>query len=178
MDIDIQQEVRRIEELYDRIETVIEQWSEELPEPVPAISTWSPVQHIYHVSVASGMMFKGVRLHAEGRHPYAVTEGEPTPVGRYVLTRERMMRGKAQAPKATHPPSELSLEEVRESVARSRAQLEPLRPFLSRLATLSERSNHPFFGALTPAEWLRVARIHLEHHLSIIEDILRARTPQ
>ncbi len=177
MEVDVQQEYHRLKERWNWMEELVKNRGRGLLEPVPSLSAWSPAQHLYHLAVATGMMLKGIRLHVEAQHPYALADGEPSIVGRYVLSRGCMVRGKAQAPEGTHPPVDLSLEELRQSLARSRSRLEAIEPHLPILSSLTERSPHPFFGALTPAEWLRVARIHTEHHIAIVEDLLRTCTP-
>jgi hypothetical protein len=76
--------------------------------------------------------------------------------------------------------------DVSRSLAATRPQLARMRSlcagtdFDRRSASVSAWSvgaqlshmRHPYFGGLTPAEWLRFIPVHHHHHLKIVRDIL------
>jgi len=158
---------------YDTLATLLDREGARFFEKLPG-SDWTPAQHAWHVAVANGMMFKGIRLLCEGRHPQARPEGAPNEIGRHVLATGRMPRGRARAPEAVRPPDTLDLDTLREALQRSRQGLEALAPLLPRLPAVTERAPHPFLGWLSATEWLQVARIHTMHHLHIIDELLGA----
>ncbi|MEH0154964.1 hypothetical protein V6R21_12535 [Limibacter armeniacum] len=84
-----------------------------------------------------------------------------------VLTLGKIPRGIAKAPKGVRPPMEIKEEELY-------IQLENAKSLLDEIKRLPEKSNfeHPYFGRLDLKTSIKFMRIHTEHHLKIIRDIL------
>ena len=175
LDIDIREEHKMIAAFFDEAERFLDSPEDVLYRADEAVSRWSPAQHLHHIFVANGMMLKGVQVIHRGGGP--VTEGgEPNRAGWIVLARERFPRGKAQAPDRVRPADRPDRDTLTASLARSRAKLADLEPLLPSLPEHPGRLPHPYLGELNAAEWLRIVRVHSQHHLGIIREITGERT--
>ena len=170
-DFDLHEEYRLLRDAYDESERLLTLPNAQLFTVNEAVSKWSPAQQLYHLWLAGGRMLKAAQVIHQGRGPVA-TEGEMTRIGRIILGRGVFPRGKAQAPENVRPPDAVSREELSQSLDRSRRSFAAVEPLLAELPDAKGYIEHPFFGALTAAQWVRCARIHTEHHLAIIRDIL------
>lgn len=138
----------------------------------PAVSGWSVAQHAHHAAHVNTKMMAAARELAEGDTSSAA-QGRANAVGWLVLTLQRMPRGKGRSPRAFVPPDDLDAAQLTLALEHSRRALERVEPHLSTLRRSNHRLPHPVMGALTPAQWLRAARLHAEHHRRIIRDIAR-----
>lgn len=86
----------------------------------------------------------------------------------YIFLRGSIPRGKATAPKSV-----VSNDEILKSVIES--QLEMAKIHLQEFKNLPKNSNfqHPYFGKLSLKESHRFLAIHTNHHLAIVNDILK-----
>ena len=86
----------------------------------------------------------------------------------FFLLLERFPRGRARAPQRAKQPSEITGEDIDK-------QLDKTHKLLPKLADLDSKSHfkHPIFGVLNLKESKKFLRIHTEHHLKIIRDILK-----
>ncbi len=77
-------------------------------------------------------------------------------------------RGQGKAPKVVQPNHKASLEELK-------AKAETARNWLKQAADWPAQANfkHPFFGLLDKKLTLKFLKIHTEHHLKIVRDILK-----
>jgi DinB superfamily len=135
----------------------------------PAVSRWSVGEHLDHV----------VKVHAGilayfAEPPVGDTSASGISlVGRIVLFTGHIPRGRGKSPErflpvqveVTHLQAGLAV--VRQGFSRLNEQLPALHDTTTRFA-------HPVFGGLTRRQWLRFAEIHQQHHVAIINDILRA----
>ena len=170
MDIDLQEEYREIGAFFDAVKPLLDWPDETLYRIAGDVSAWSPAQHLYHILRANGMMLKGIHLICHG-HRMADNEGGPNDAGRRVLA-GGFIRGTGKAPEAVVPPEEVPRETVRESWTRSRRKYEETEAILPQIPDATGRIPHKFLGMLNGSEWLRLARLHSEHHLAIIRDIV------
>lgn len=175
MEIDLQVEYRALGIFYDEVATLLDEPDALVFKRNDAVSGWSTAQQLYHILRANGMMFKGIHLICQG-HRIADNEGEPNKVGWWILENERFIRGKAKAPDNVVPPDEISREDLQNSLARSRKKYDETEAFLSAIPEATGRIPHTFMGFLNAAEWLRLARVHSQHHLAIIHDIVEQET--
>ncbi len=169
-DIDLQEEYRSIGASYEAFAALLDEPDEALYRAREAVSAWSPAQHLYHILVANGMMLSGVALICRS-HAMVLPEGALNAAGRAVLTQGRFPRGQGKAPERTQPPAEVSRETLRQALARSRARYEQTASLLADIPAAQGYIPHGFLGQLTAAQWLRLTRIHSEHHLAIIREI-------
>ncbi len=75
-------------------------------------------------------------------------------------------RGKGKAPKAVHPTSDITKEELLK-------QFEEAKQQINSIEDLPSKSNfkHPLFGVLNLKQTLKFLKIHTNHHLKICRDI-------
>ncbi len=139
---------------------------------VPVVSAWSPAQHLIHLGIANGMMLKAIETLCTAETPPNPDASGPNAAGQVVLRLGRMARGRAQAPPRARPPEHPTRAEVTDALRRNRERLAALDPYLPTLAAVEGRLPHPFLGMLSTPQWLRLVRIHSEHHHAIIRDIL------
>ena len=130
------------------------------------ISAWTPAEHLDHLIKVSTSLIN--RLLERDVEPLA--RGISV-VGRVILTVGRIPRGRGRSPER--------LRGARATADALRAALDEFETALAALdATHLDGKRgaivpHPRFGGLTPAQALRFAAIHNDHHLRIIEDVLR-----
>jgi len=80
----------------------------------------------------------------------------------------KIPRGKVKVPKSVKPTDVASIEELTD-------KLELARKNIAEMALLPDKSyfTHPFFGDLKLKSAIWFLKLHTNHHLKIIEDILR-----
>lgn len=85
-----------------------------------------------------------------------------------VLLVKAFPRGKAKAPKSVRPTTQLTSSDLQ-------LHLETTRAGITTLETLPKNSYfvHPIFGKLNLKQTLVFFEIHTNHHLKIIEDIIK-----
>lgn len=171
MDIDPQDEYERLGGSYERFARLLDAPDAALHRRATAISAWSPAQHLHHILIANGMMLKGIALICAGGSRI-LPEGALNDDGRYVLTHEHFPRGRGQAPAPTRPPADPSRADLRQGLARSQSRYEAAAKILPQVAGARGYLPHLFLGELDALQWLRLARVHSEHHLAIIDEIL------
>jgi hypothetical protein len=86
-----------------------------------------------------------------------------------IFTIGKIPRGKAKAPPAATPDGTLSLDKLK-------AQIKTARENINQLSNLPANNYfaHPFFGHLNVKDAKRFLIIHTQHHLAIVNDILKA----
>ena len=86
-----------------------------------------------------------------------------------VLKTGKIPRGKAKAPQIVVPKDTISKTQLL-------ANLEQIRKLVLELGTISKDHyfEHPFFGKLKRNDTIRFLEIHTNHHLKIIEDIIKS----
>ncbi len=173
MTIDVEAEYQQLATFFDEAAAFLDDGDNRLFARVPEVSGWSVAQQLFHSWKAGGQMLKAALMLYHGRGPIDHDADGPNRIGRIVLTRGRFPRGEAQAPAALVPPEELTRAELQMAAHRSHATFESLNGLLPSLAEVPGRFAHPYFGPLTATEWVRAARIHSDHHLAIIQDIVR-----
>ena len=170
MEIDIHEEYLALGTALSAFEHTLDWPDDRLFQADEAISKWTPAQHVYHLCVANGMMLKGIQLICHGGRRI-LTEGTMTEIGRRCIEDGVFPRGRGKAPTPTQPPEAPSRDDLRQALDRSRKRYEALQPMLSAIPEAEGYLPHVFFGDLTAAQWLRVARVHAEHHLMIVREI-------
>jgi hypothetical protein len=171
--IDVQEEYRALGTSYDAFERLLDEPDAALYHVAGDVSQWSPAQHLHHILVADGMMLKGIQLICRGGSRI-LPEGALNDAGRYVLA-HGFVRGRGQAPQAVVPPEEPSRDDLQHSLDRSRHTYHDTEAILPALPDAEGYLPHGYLGELDAAQWLRLARLHSEHHLSIIRDIIDTR---
>lgn len=171
MTFDLHEEYAMLGAFYDAAEAVVAWPDADLFRVNPEVSAWSPARHLFHILRADGMMLKGIHLICQG-HRLAANEGAPNEAGRALLTQGRFPRGRVQAPESVVPPAEVSRGALEDSLARSRRKYAETEAFLPQIPAATGRMPHFYLGMLNAAEWLRLTRVHSEHHYGIMQDIV------
>ncbi|MEM6646264.1 MAG: DUF1569 domain-containing protein [Bacteroidota bacterium] len=166
--IDPHAEYEQIGSIYAELQALIDASAEVLPLRALEVSTWSVGQHVEHTLMASGMMLKAPRALHLGR---GQNETGPNRVGVMVMRTERIRRGRAEAPENTQPSARPGQEALQKAWARSKRSHNALATVVGALNAAEGRLAHPYLGWLSAPEWLRIVRVHAEHHLRIIGDI-------
>ncbi len=80
----------------------------------------------------------------------------------------KIPRGKARAPETVISVGEISLNDLN-------SQLEKGKTSIQELLKCTSKSNfkHPYFGRLNLKQTIRFLEIHTDHHLKIVDDILK-----
>lgn len=86
----------------------------------------------------------------------------------FVFTTRKIPRGKIRAPKLVTPVSVASKEELLSKIELAKSNI-------LKFSTLPKNAffTHPFFKDLNVKQTEKFLEIHTQHHLKIIEDILR-----
>ena len=143
----------------------------------PAVSGWSVGQQVEHTLRSMRRMFAAVRLLVQGDDARIGPPGHPNSAGERVLSRRAIPRGTAQAPETVHPGPGPDAHALRPLHARLGRMLDDLGQRADQIARARGTLPHPLLGAFDAEAWMRLARVHTAHHLSIIDDILQpART--
>lgn len=173
MNMDVFDEARRLAVFYEESEALLAGSDAHLFVVVAKVSGWSVAQQLFHSWKAAGQMLNASVMLHRGHGPINHEAEGPNRIGRIVLAQGRFPRGRAEAPAALHPPEDISRETLQTTLDRSRAKSVLLNDLLPTLPGTTGRLEHPYFGPLSATEWLCAARIHSDHHLAIIRDILK-----
>lgn len=156
--------------LYGALEAALARSDDCLFGCAPHVSGWTPAQHLHHLTAINSGVCDWLKTACDGRVESA--EGAPSLAGHVLLWAGCLPRGRGRSPKRFVPPDEISRAALEEQVAASRAALDGLEACAPRMKHLSARQRHPVMGMLNATQWMRFARIHTEHHVRILRDIL------
>jgi hypothetical protein len=162
----------RLAALQRAIDEWIELAGERLCLASPAVSGWSPEQHLAHVALANELVLRNLKSLALGRGALVVAGGEPKPGVSEMLERGRLPRGVAQAPRMVRPPEAIERELMLQWLADGRRELAALDPRTVVAGAL--RVPHQLLGPLDAPQWLRFGLVHTRHHLGIAREVLLA----
>lgn len=90
-------------------------------------------------------------------------------IGRYmILTTQKIPRGRAQAPDVVQPKADFNTDSLKAAIARARESIKELNTLDS-----NQYFEHPYFGKLNLKPAIQFLQIHTQHHLAIINDIIK-----
>lgn len=167
----------RLEQRYEGVDRQLEQLArlaadETQLSKLAACSGWTVQQHVEHLLLAGEVMVsrieEGVTLPPEKQ----LLGKSPKPIGRMVLLLGRIPRAKGNAPDFTVPQG-MATEEIPARFQQLIERARMLEAALPQVKTSRHQSLHPVLGYFTPAQWLAFLNIHQQHHLNIIDEILR-----
>jgi hypothetical protein len=146
------------------------------PGPFPGehtqVSGWSALEHAEHMARADDgslhQLERALERDRAGERGRGITLA-----GRAVLAMGWIPRGMGKAPEIARP-LRADGAQVAADLRRVRERIGALGERLEEIAAGQGRANHPIFGGLTPARWLRFLWVHHHHHLKIIRDIRAA----
>ena len=85
-----------------------------------------------------------------------------------VFTINKIPRGKAKAPNSVQPKNAFSIEILTTHLAKTRVTIQQLKSLYS-----NNYFAHPYFGDLNVKSTIKFLEIHTQHHLHIINDIIK-----
>ena len=138
------------------------------------VSSWSTHQHLYHLALATDLSLTNVASLVRGEGMLVVQGGATDPLAEEVLSKSTFPRGEAEAPRMVRPGSEVDGQLLEQEWSRNRETLSTLKGQVPAIEAAAEHIPHQTLGLMSAAQWLRFARLHLEHHLAIIDDISAA----
>ena len=138
---------------------------------VPVVSGWSLAEHFYHLCLATDLALRNVQSLVRGKGRLITHEGGANTMAEEVLARESFPRGEAEAPRIVQPPDSIDPALLSQELDLLGQALERTRELLPQVPTASGRIPHQALGPLDAAQWLRFARLHAAHHLSIARDL-------
>ncbi len=135
---------------------------------MPTRPGWTAAGHLWHSElVATGALTAIARI-LGGRGEAAL----PNPRAVAFLDAGVFPPGR-KAPDFVHPPADgVDADALRARLTRNAAAFARLD--LAALEAATDTLPHPVLGALTPALWVRFARIHTDHHDRIAHALLAA----
>jgi hypothetical protein len=155
---------------YGKMDEVLARDDAGLFRSAPEVSGWSVANQLHHLASSTALMLVAVSRIAAQVAPAEAT-GSITTIGRGVLLSGRFPRGKGKAPKTTVPPEVVSREDLEQALTRSRSKYAGLVDEMDAASKSAWKVAHPYFGMLTATQWLKLAKIHADHHFRIIADI-------
>jgi hypothetical protein len=136
------------------------------------LSRWSVAQHVQHLLAADALVLP--RLTAALGQPAPGPASRLSLVGRLVLWSGYIPRGRGRAPEPTRPSDQPEPAALRTQLAAEVAAVEGLGEHHGRLPGLATGIDHPYFGRLDGAQWMRFLEVHHRHHAKIVTAILAA----
>jgi len=86
----------------------------------------------------------------------------------FVFLTGKFPRGRAKAPEVVMPIENITISHLEESILKTKAAILELQN-----CEKNNHFSHPIFGSLNAPETIQFLGIHTNHHLLIIEDILK-----
>ena len=165
----LERDLRSLHRLQERLEGWLARPDPELFATTP-VSSWSPAQHLYHVSLANEFSLQNVASLANESGALRREPRGMRPGAAEILARGRLPGG-ARAPRFVSPPARLTREGLADVVGGSRDGLEAVGELRARIPAAPLAIPHQELGDLDAAGWLRFARVHTVHHLLILRAI-------
>jgi hypothetical protein len=129
----------------------------------PAVSEASVAWHLDHILLVINGIYQ--RMDSSDVHKYNRTFSFSRTL---VFTTNRIPRGRAESPKSVRPKDEINLVDIQE-------HLKLAEQSIKKIDSLAENAffEHPYFGKLNRKQARKFLKIHTNHHLNIVKDILR-----
>jgi hypothetical protein len=137
------------------------------------VSGWSVFEQVQHVLIANKWALSAVVAMLLGQGDYAES-GRKNLLGTVLLALGWIPRGRAQAPATARPNPDVEIAELSSSLQKQRGYLERITDRRGELASLKKRFQHPVLGDFSAEDGIRFVRVHTRHHLTIVDDILKA----
>ena len=151
--------MKKIEQLLDEIESHIPHQEKINSE----VSSGSVGWHIEHMLLTMNMVIKGLKDSDPKQYKSRFDIKRI-----FVMAAGKIPRGRIKAPTVVQPTVQYNTESLREHLSATRANYQSLE-------SLSKNNyfTHPFLGDFKVAPTKRFLQIHTNHHLSIINDIIK-----
>lgn len=134
---------------------------------IPGVSGWSVSEHLDHTLKVLASILRGMM------HPDKPPTRPFSFIGKVILLTGYIPRGRGKSP-ATLRGERATVEQLLQRIGEVETLLTEMRagtrPHASALLV-----RHPLFGGMTWAQSARFAGVHTNHHLKIVNEILRRR---
>lgn len=168
-------DARAIEQQVARIAEILAWPEARLYALVESVSRWSPAQQVQHVLLGLIRFADAIQALEEGTHQDMVPKPAPRLMARALLLTGWIPRGRAKAPASVVPDAIPGRAGLLELQAAAKSRWAELAPRAGALRGLAGALPHPLLGPFGAGHWMRFARVHTAHHLSIVDDIDRHR---
>lgn len=138
----------------------------------PAVSAWSPLQHMAHVTLANELVLRNLGNLVRGSGMLVVFEAEQNPRALDVLVAGRLPRGAAQSPRMVVPPRDVDVVTAHDWAAKLSADLDGFRAGVDAERLPRCFVPHQTLGMLDAGQWARFGGAHTAHHLEIAREVL------
>lgn len=169
----IETDIRRTRELYGEMRNVLDLSPQSVERVVTRVSAWSPLQQIAHISKSNRWILSSVVAIVSDRKRFEET-GPTRPVGRLVLRTGIIPRGIGKAPSVAIPDDDVSVNRLEAELGDQERNLGVIDAHVDKARASRQSFKHPYFGHFTPKQWVRFVRIHTNHHMKIVREILAA----
>ena len=166
------QELADLDAALQRIHGLLSSDSADWARRSAAVSNWSVAEQVDHMLRSVARMLAAADTIRVGYDARIKPDGKASVPGRLLLRAGAIPRGRADAPEEVLPAETPTLEDCRARYERTLEQLAALTPHLDAIRTWRGTIPHPLLGDFRAQDWLRFARMHTEHHLAIVDDIL------
>ena len=133
------------------------------------VSGWSIAEHADHIAKSTASIARLSRGLVVGKIGDDALEPDDKRLTRFLSGRS-MPRG-GTAPANITAEEGVSAEAAGQALAEAHEALEALALQAEAVTASERRFQHPFFGPLKAAEWVRFCGVHAEHHLGIAREI-------
>jgi len=147
---------------------------EQLLARAEGVSGWAAGQHAFHMILACDLSLKNAAALARDAGRLVREPEDRQDASLAILRAGAIPRGVAEAPRFVTPPARIDfglarqiLDEVDQARAALAGDLEALRAAPRAIP-------HQLLGDLSGVEWVRFARVHTDHHLVIVDEVLAA----
>ncbi len=166
------QELADLEAALERIDSLLasdpEDWSLQRAD----VSSWSVAQQVDHMLRSVARMLSAADMIRIGYDARIKPDGQASLPGRMLLRAGAIPRGRAEAPEDVLPVLAPTVEDCRARYETVLLVVAAFAPHLDVIRTVRGTISHPLLGDFRAKDWLRFARMHTEHHLAIVDDIL------
>ncbi|MGE3166753.1 MAG: DinB family protein [Planctomycetota bacterium] len=137
-------------------------------------SGWTVAQHVHHVvrAFAAGLAAVGKLSTNVG----PVTPSGPATISsraEQILRTGEIPRGAAAAPEMVLPDAQPDIDSLLDSIVRLDAKVVELQRRTEAIAGAGAGTiPHPILGPLGASDWVRFTRVHTNHHVGIVQDLL------
>ena len=157
-----------------RLAEVLALPEERLLAQAPEVSGWCAGQHAFHMVLACDLSLKNALALVKDTGRLVREPEDRKPEAQEILRAGSIPRGVAEAPRFVTPPPRLDFPLVRQILGEVRDQRTQIAEDTAALAAAPRAIPHQLLGDLSATEWVRFARVHTNHHLVILDEVLAA----
>jgi hypothetical protein len=156
------------------LDSILRTGTERSTRVAPAISGWSALHHVAHVTLANELVLRNLKSLAKGSGLLVIVDAEQNPEALAVLERGQLTRGRAQSPRMVVPPKDIDLAAAAQWLAQFQTDLASFAASFDAATAPRCFIPHQVLGPLDLAQWARFGVVHTQHHLAIARDVLAA----